>query len=212
MDIVYLLGTIALYGLLFTLICTFIAGILLFIFFRWNRTFFPELTLMLITAFSSPLKVFTKLLRIDQKVIDGLLVRLLNKVFFIKFARTAYNERALFLPQCLRNQECPAKLDSNGIECIKCSRDCSVKDAKTEAERLGYRVFIVPGGGFVKRLIMRHKPKGIIGVACLPEVMLGMELINKSKLPGQGVVLLRSGCLNTKVDLAELKTVLTTKG
>ena len=211
MDIVYLLGTIALYGLLFTLICTFIAGILLFIFFRWNRTFFPELTLMLITAFSSPLKVFTKLLRIDQKVIDGLLVRLLNKVFFIKFARTAYNERALFLPQCLRNQECPAKLGSNGIECIKCSRDCSVKDAKTEAERLGYRVFIVPGGGFVKRLIMRHKPKGIIGVACLPEVMLGMELINKSKLPGQGVVLLRSGCLNTQVNLAELKTVLATK-
>jgi len=211
MDVVYLLGTIALYGLLFTLICTFIAGVLLFIFFKWNRTFFPELTLMLITAFSSPLKVFTKLLRIDQKVIDGLLVRLLNKVFFIKFARTAYNERALFLPQCLRNQECPAKLGSNGIECVKCSRDCSVKEAKTEAEKLGYRVFIVPGGGFVKRLIMRHKPKGIIGVACLPEVMLGMELINKSKLPGQGVVLLRSGCLNTQVNLAELKTVLATK-
>jgi hypothetical protein len=211
MDIVYLLGTIALYGLLFTLICTFIAGILLFIFFKWNRTFFPNITLMLITAFSSPLKVFTKLLRIDQKVIDGLLVKLLNKVFFIKFARTAYNERALFLPQCLRNQECPAKLGANGIECVKCSRECSVKEAKTEAEKLGYRVFIVPGGGFVKRLIMRHKPRGIIGVACLPEVMLGMELINKSKLPGQGVVLLRSGCLNTRVDLAELKTVLATK-
>lgn len=211
MDIIYLLGTIALYGLLFTLICTFFAGVLLFIFFKWNRTFFPELTLMLITAFSSPLKVFTKLLRIDQKVIDGLIVKLLNKVFYIKFARTAYNERALFLPQCLRNQECPAKLGANGIECIKCPRECSVKEAKIEAEKLGYRVFIVPGGGFVKRLMLRHKPKGIIGVACLPEVMLGMELINKSKLPGQGVVLLRSGCLNTQVDLAELKTVLATK-
>jgi len=77
---------------------------------------------------------------------------------------------------------------------------------------LGYRVFIVPGGGFVKRLVLRHKPKGIVGVACLPEVMLGMDLLGKTRLPGQGVVLLRSGCLNTKVDLAELKTVLTTKG
>ena len=103
MDIIYLLGTVALYGLLFTLICTFIAGILLFIFFKWNRTFFPEVTMMLITAFSSPIKVFTKLLRIDQKVIDGLLVKLLNKVVYIRFAKTAYNERALFLPQCLRN-------------------------------------------------------------------------------------------------------------
>jgi hypothetical protein len=212
MDVVYLLGTIALYGLLFTLICTFIAGILLFIFFKWNRTFFPNITLMLITAFSSPLKVFTKLLRVDQRVIDSLLIKLMNKVFYIKFAKTAYDERALFLPQCLRNQECPAKLGANGIECVSCARECSVKEAKIEAEKLGYRVFIVPGGGFVKRLVLRHKPKGIVGVACLPEVMLGMDLLGKTRLPGQGVVLLRSGCLNTKVDLAELKTVLTTKG
>jgi hypothetical protein len=211
MDIVYLLGTLALYGLLITLVCTFFAGILLFIFFKWNRTFFPELTLMVITAFSSPLKVFTKLLQIDQKVIDGLLVRLLNKVDYIRFAKVAYNERALFLPQCLRNQDCPAKLGANGIECIKCARDCSVKEAKIEAEKLGYKVFVVPGGGFIRRLVARHKPKGIIGVACLPEVMMGMDMMNKVKLPAQGVVLLRSGCLNTQVNLAELKTVLVTK-
>ncbi len=211
MDIVYLLGTVAFYGLVFVLACTMIASLLLFIFFKWNRTFFPNLTLMIITAFSSPIKVFSKLFKIDQKIIDGLLIKLMNKVFYINFARTAYDERALFLPQCLRNQECPAKLGADGIACVKCQRDCSVKEAKIEAERLGYRVFIVPGGGFIRRLVAKHRPKGIIGVACLPEVMMGMEMMNKARLPSQGVILLRSGCFNTQVNLAELKTVLAVK-
>lgn len=211
MDIVYLLGTIAFYGIIFFLVCTLVAGTLLFIFWRWNRTFFPNITLMLITAFWSPIKVFSKLFKIDQRTIDKLLVMLMNKIFYLNFAKTAFSERALFLPQCLRNQDCPAKLGANGIECINCSRQCSVKEAKIEAEKLGYRVFIVPGGGFVKRLVLKYKPKAIVGVACLPEVMLGMDLLGKVKIPAQGVVLLRSGCLNTVADLNELKTVLVTR-
>jgi len=212
MDIVYLLGTVAFYGLMFVLACTLIASLLLFVFWRWNRTFFPNLTMMLITAFSSPIKVGTKLLRIDQRVIDGLLIKLMNKIFYLNFAKTAYNERALFLPQCLRNQECPAKLGANGIECVKCARECSVKEAKIDAERLGYRVFIVPGGGFIRRLVAKHRPKALVGVACLPEVMMGMDMMSKARLPAQGVILLRSGCLNTQVNLNELKAVLAVKG
>jgi len=211
MDLIYILGTLAFYGLILVFAFTLTAGALLFIFWRWNKTFFPNLTLMIISAFSSPLKVLTKLLKLDQRFIDGLLIKLVNKVFYINFSKTAYSERALFLPQCLRNRDCPAKLGANGIECVKCAKECSVKEAKIEAEKLGYRVFVVPGGGFVKRLVLKHRPKAIVGVACLPEVMLAMELVNKSKLPGQGVVLLRSGCLNTQVDLSELKTVLATR-
>jgi hypothetical protein len=86
-----------------------------------------------------------------------------------------------------------------------------VKEAKVEAEKLGYRAFIVPGGGFVKRLVLRHRPKAIVGVACLPEVMLGMDIVSKTRLPGQSVVLLKSGCLNTCIDMDELKAVLATR-
>jgi hypothetical protein len=185
--------------------------VLLFIFWRWNRTFFPNITLLLINAFSSPLKALAKLLRIDQRAIDGLLVKLMNKVFYIRFANVPYSERALFLPQCLRNSDCPAKLGADGIACVSCSRECSVKEAKREAEKLGYRVFIVPGGGFIKRLVLKYKPKAIVGVACLPEVMLGMDLLSKVRLPGQGVILLRSGCLNTVADMNELRAVLAIK-
>jgi len=211
MDLITLLGTLAFYGILFVLACTLVAGALLFVFWKWNRTLFPNVTLLMITAFSSPLRVLFRILRVDQHVIDSLIVGLINKVFMIRFAKTDYNERALFLPQCLRNGDCPAKLGADGIACVSCTRECSVKEAKKEAEGLGYRVFIVPGGGFIKRLIAKHKPKAVVGVACLPEVMMATEMMNKFKLPGQGVVLLRSGCLNTKADMAELTAALAIK-
>jgi hypothetical protein len=211
MDLVYLLGNVAFYGLIFIGICTFIAGLLLFIFWRWNRTFFPNLTLMIITAFSSPLKVFFKLFKLDQRTVDKLIVKMMNKVYFLRFAKTDYSERALFLPQCLRNQDCPAKLGADGIACLKCAKQCSVKEAKISAEKLGYKVFIVPGGGFIRRLVAKHRPKAVVGVACLPEVMMGMDMMSKVRLPAQGVVLLRGGCLNTAVDISEVRAALAIK-
>jgi hypothetical protein len=211
MDLVYLLGTIAVYGILFILLCTLFAGVLLFVFWRWNRTFFPNLTLLLISAFSSPLKALAKIFKINEAVIDKMIVKLMNKVFLNTFKKSGYSDRALFLPQCLRNSDCSAKLGADGIACVKCARECNVKEAKIEAEKLGYRVFIVPGGGFIRRIAAKHKPKAVVGVACLPEVMMGMESMNKARLPSQGVVLLRSGCLNTVADMSELKTVLALK-
>jgi hypothetical protein len=211
MDIVYLLGNIAFYGLLFILVCTFIAGMLLFVFWRWNRTMFPNLTLLIITAFSSPLKALARVFKIDEAKVDKTIVRFMNKVFLNNFKKTGYSDRALFLPQCMRNSDCLAKLGADGIACVECQRDCSVKEAKREAEKLGYRVFIVPGGGFIRRIAAKYRPRGVVGVACLPEVMMGMDNMNKARLPSQGVVLLRSGCLNTAADMAELKMVLALK-
>ena len=211
MDVITFLGTLAFYGILFVLACTLVAGALLFVFWRWNRTLFPNLTLFVITAFSSPLKALAKVFRIKEAVVDKAIVKFMNKVFLNNFKKTEYADRALFLPQCLRNQECSAKLGTDGIACVKCARDCGVKEAKIAAEKLGYRVFIVPGGGFIRRIAAKYKPKAVVGVACLPEVMMGMDSMNKAGLPNQGVVLLRSGCLNTKADMAELTAALAIK-
>ncbi|MEM3467643.1 MAG: DUF116 domain-containing protein, partial [archaeon] len=91
-----------------------------------------------------------------------------------------------------------------GIECISCNVSCLANKIKKEAEDLGYKVFIVPGSSFIKRIILKEKPKAILGVACIPEVKQGLELCMDFSIPAQGVPLTRAGCMNTQVDLDEV--------
>jgi hypothetical protein len=56
----------------------------------------------------------------------------------------------------------------------------------------------------VRRLISKLKPEGIVGVGCLYEVKEGLKLCYMNKIPAQGVVLLKDGCIETDVDLLEL--------
>ena len=71
-------------------------------------------------------------------------------------------DRFIFMPQCVRSTECPAKLTPEGIKCVNCGR-CSVGEAKKYAEGLGYRFFIVPGSSFIKRIIKKYRPQSHSG-------------------------------------------------
>lgn len=64
---------------------------------------------------------------------------------------------------------------------------------------MGYKVYIVPGGSFVKRIVSKDRPSGALGVACGYELNYSMMEIS-SVCPVQGVPLLKDGCYCTKVD------------
>jgi hypothetical protein len=81
----------------------------------------------------------------------------------------------VFMPQCLRNKNCPARLTSEGIKCVECGQ-CVISTVKKKAEGLGYKFFIVPGGSFIRRIAREHRPKAIVGVACRPEVKEGLDI------------------------------------
>ncbi|HTX43181.1 MAG TPA: DUF116 domain-containing protein, partial [Methanocella sp.] len=53
---------------------------------------------------------------------------------------------------------------------------------------------------FIVRMIQKYHPRAIIGVGCLCEVKEGLDLMHKNKIPAIGVVLNRSGCVNTTLD------------
>nr|NIP66909.1 DUF116 domain-containing protein [Candidatus Bathyarchaeota archaeon]NIU81020.1 DUF116 domain-containing protein [Candidatus Bathyarchaeota archaeon]NIV67676.1 DUF116 domain-containing protein [Candidatus Bathyarchaeota archaeon]NIW16246.1 DUF116 domain-containing protein [Candidatus Bathyarchaeota archaeon]NIW34284.1 DUF116 domain-containing protein [Candidatus Bathyarchaeota archaeon] len=76
-----------------------------------------------------------------------------------------------------------------------------IEEVIEEAERLGYKdVFILPGGSIAKKILAKEKPDACLGVACLKELMLGSFICEKFGAAGQGVALLRDGCVNTEVD------------
>jgi len=127
-----------------------------------------------------------------------------NRAHIDDFASTPYEERILLLPQCLRAQDCPAKLDQKGYSCMGC-RKCAISNIIEEATQLGYRTFILPGGTMVERIFREYRPRACLGVACLKEIVLGSMASERNDIATIGVPLLLDGCVATKVDWDEVR-------
>lgn len=145
---------------------------------------------------------------VEESELLRLYVETKNRSLIEKFASTPYNERILVLPQCLRAKDCPAELGKYGYECQECG-ECVIKTIKQISRKLGYKgTFILPGGSIAQEIIRELKPKASLGVACSKELVLGSFLCEKFGVIGQGVALLKEGCINTLVDLKTLNAVL----
>ncbi len=137
---------------------------------------------------------------VEEKELFQLYVETKNRSLVKNFAATPYNERILLLPQCLRAKHCPAELGKYGYECQECG-SCSIEKIKHVTKKLGYKgTYILPGGSIAKKILLEMKPKASLGVACFKELVLGSYLCEKLGIIGQGVALIRDGCINTLVD------------
>ncbi len=186
----------------------FIAGILILILLsvtlilgriliRQERLIFPRLLLFTIDVFYGLFKKFAGNVGVDEKIVDQIGVEVRNKVNEKSFNQIENKDKLLILPHCLRSPKCEAKLDSTGLHCTDCSR-CVIGVLKNKAEYRGYKVFIIPGSTFLKKIVKENKFKAVLGVACYQDLNLAMMKL--SKFHCQGVPLLKDGCVCTKVD------------
>ncbi|RLE49971.1 MAG: DUF116 domain-containing protein [Candidatus Methanomethylicota archaeon] len=150
-------------------------------------------------------------LGVDERELLRIYVEIKNAAYRVKYALTPYAERILLLPQCLRNPDCPAKLGEFGYECIDCGK-CMIGKIVKYAKELGYKgTYIIPGGSVITKIFEKVKPKACLGVACLKELVLGSFLCEKFGVIGQGIPLLKDGCINTTVNWREVFKLLTLK-
>jgi hypothetical protein len=146
---------------------------------------------------------------VEEKELFQLYVQAKNRSQIDSFAATPYNQRIVLLPQCLRAKDCPAEVGKYGYECKQCGK-CSVAKIMKTTKELGYKgTYIMPGGSLAKTIMLEVKPKASLGVACSKELVMGSYLCEKVGVIGQGVELLKDGCINTAVDLKILKDALT---
>ncbi|MDD3084234.1 MAG: DUF116 domain-containing protein, partial [Candidatus ainarchaeum sp.] len=74
------------------------------------------------------------------------------------------------------------------------------------AEKLGYKkIFVVPGGSMVKKLIAKYNPKATIGVCCFDEAILAFDMLKGTGIIPQVVLLLKAGCKDTIINLPLLE-------
>ena len=163
---------------------------------------FPKLIVFSLDVFYSPLKQIARSLGFDEDMVDHIGVEVRNKLNEKNFREIKNTKKILVLPHCLRHQKCEATLDETGLNCNYCGK-CSVGIIKPKAENIGYKVFIIPGSTFIKKIIQDNDFEAVLGVACYEDLNLAMMKL--SGFNPQGVLLSRTGCFKTKVDV---KTVL----
>ena len=192
------------------LMAALITAILLTIFIKTNHAILPRIVLFFANILETPLRYLMWLLHKEPDILDDTLTELRNHLYNAKFLKTPYDQRALFLPQCLRHADCPATLNAEGLQCKHCKR-CCIDEIKTYAEGLGYRVFIAPGSTIVYRMVKKYRPRAVVGVGCRMEIREGSEKLAAWGLPVYGFKLLTDGCVETKLNIDDLKKKLAQK-
>jgi len=175
---------------------------------RTGRLYFPQTLKAGLALLEGLMKAMFRLLGLEDREMLAFFIKLHNAMNKAAFERIPVAERAVFMPQCLRSSQCPAHLTPEGLKCSGCGR-CTVGEARVMLEKLGYRIFIVPGSSFIKRMVKKYRPRAIVGVGCLTEVKEGIDMADKIGLVAMGVVTVKEGCVETLVDWADVYEVAT---
>jgi hypothetical protein len=205
-------STMILIGEITVLLAIFLVGMALFLLVvallsvRDGRLYFPRIMKSWFFLLEGLVKAICRFFGLDDRDLISFSIRLQNSMNKKDFEAVPVEKRAVFLPQCLRSARCPANLTPEGIACKGCGL-CTTTDALGELRRMGYRVFIVPGSSFIKRMVKKYHPGGIIGVGCTLEVKEGLALCDQLGIPGMGVVTLKDGCVETLVNWNEVLEV-----
>lgn len=198
-QIFYLVGEVVVLLAVAILILSIIVTLLIIYSFRTGNFFAARYMLLGIVLLENVIIALFWIFRADDSIVNDVGVRLRNYINNKKFLMIPYKDRSIFMPQCVRSIECPAKLTPEGIKCINCGR-CGVGEAKKHAEEMGYRFFIVPGSSFIKRMIKKYRPRAIVGVGCHMEIKEGLDLCHSHGIPARGVLLSKAGCVATELD------------
>ncbi len=194
--LIYLIGELTLIIILGALITAFILVIISLYSIKKKRLYFPKLIKSGLVFLEGLMKGMFRFFGLEDRELYTFLIKLINSMNSAEFARIPVAERAIFFPQCLRSSKCPAHLTPEGLKCRNCGQ-CDVGEARLLLERMGYKVFIVPGSSFIKRMVKKYRPKAIIGVGCLTEVKEGMDMADMMGLVVMGIVTLKEGCVET---------------
>lgn len=168
---------------------------------RKNKIKFPRFILFVVDSLYFPFKSIANFLKLDEYLIDDIAIRVRDELNKEKFKSVPAEKTLIFLPHCLRHRDCPATLQKEGLNCTECGL-CSIGAIKKKANPKGYKLYIVPGSSFVKKIVVENKFEAVIGVACHEDLNQMMMLL--SDFYPQGVLLEKTGCFETKVNVKKV--------
>ena len=191
--VIFLIVIIAILIIIFLILALFMA--------KKNQIKFPRFLLYIVDLLYSPLKTIAQFLNLDDHLIDDIAIKVRNDLNKEQYRKIPADKTLIFLPHCLRHKDCPATLQKEGLNCTECGL-CSIGVIKKKADPMGYKLYIVPGSSFVKKIVMENKFQSVLGVACHEDLNQMMMLL--SDFYPQGVLLEKTGCFETKVNVKKV--------
>jgi hypothetical protein len=132
-----------------------------------------------------------------------------NKAQSGAFAKTAFKDRIVFAPHCMRNTAaCKAKEEDFYYVCKDCGA-CSIFKIKKLAESLGYGgLYILKGGRAILKVVKERSPKAIVGISCYFEGEQGFKVMKETGVTVQFIPLTKDGCHDTDANIDEAEKIL----
>jgi hypothetical protein len=133
----------------------------------------------------------------DTRVLDKWMASLKNRAYKSDFAKT--KKRIILAPHCMRSLDCPAYSTQTGIQCKSCGK-CVFTQLKKDAEKYGYKVFVLTGSSYVKNILKMEAADGILLIACDYEINKVMRALKGKNVVSYGIPMERDGCFGTEVN------------
>lgn len=113
----------------------------------------------------------------------------------------------LLMPHCLQDKDCEVKITYRVENCKRCGK-CTIKDLLGLSEKYGVHMAVATGGTIARRIVIDTRPDLIIAVACERDLTSGIQ--DTTPLPVYGIFNERpfGPCLNTRVALDRVESVL----
>jgi hypothetical protein len=142
-------------------------------------------------------------------------IELTNRLFISGFKRA--DKKIALLPYCLQDFSVKCKSEKNGFDyqCKNCSGRCFQNRASEILKTFQIEPYIWMGGDMkqlAKYTLREKRTFGVIGIACIPELMWGMRNCRKNNIPVVGIPLNANRCVRwfgeffpNSIDLKELE-------
>ena len=124
-------------------------------------------------------------------------IELVNRIYRAEFKRAEY--KFALLAHCLRDFRPDCRSVKGDIEavCQGCTEDCLIRLGSELLEKYGIKPYIsveIDQERLFKKLKQDHPSLGALGIACIPELVMGMRLCLGSGIPPVGIPLNANRC------------------
>jgi hypothetical protein len=124
-------------------------------------------------------------------------IELVNRIYREKFKRSEY--KFALIAHCLRDFRPECRSEEGDIEavCRGCTEDCFVHLGSVLLEKYGIKPYIsveMDQEKLFRRLKQEHPSIGALGIACIPELAMGMRLCIRTGISPVGIPLNANRC------------------
>jgi hypothetical protein len=125
-------------------------------------------------------------------------IELTNRIFAREFRNSS--KKIALLPYCLRdfNADCKSRPGDLDYRCGHCSKNCYQDHSTRILEQHNIDAYIWMGADLkkiAKVATVRNTPPGILGIACIPELVRGMRRCLRYGIPVAGIPLDANRCI-----------------